>query len=261
MVEHPDFFDEEHLFELQQQAANLEFSDSHSLSFEQNFAMDLIQRIYSDDGNGDGRITAVGAEVQHAVTNFLCQMSPGGEELPWYHDSYVRAAIAPVDLFLAPSRREMVAMLEDTYENLRERMKHPMWEPEETDWEEYVNTQEESGLLGSLIVGLGHAKNAREVKLAYRDAVALALACHRYKKANGKWPESLDQLTGKWLTDTPIDRLNGKPLNFTIKDDAPVIYSLGHDGDDDGGVNTNSDAPWLDQNGDGDWVVWPQADM
>ena len=50
-------------------------------------------------------------------------------------------------------------------------------------------------------------------------------------------------------------------LNFRIKEDSLVIYSLGHDGDDDGGVNTASETPWLDKTGDGDWIVWPQADM
>jgi hypothetical protein len=65
------------------------------------------------------------------------------------------------------------------------------------------------------------------------------------------------QLDSKWLTTTPIDRLSGKPLSFAIHDESPVVYSKGHDGDDDGGVNTDSDAPWLDQDADGDWVLWP----
>ena len=69
IIENPDFFDEDHLRELQQHTARLQFSELlQPLSFEQNAAKDMIQRIYSDDGDGDGRITAVGAEVQFAAT-------------------------------------------------------------------------------------------------------------------------------------------------------------------------------------------------
>jgi len=136
-----------------------------------------------------------------------------------------------------------------------------MWEDKEFDFEAYLDERDSSGMLMGLLTAMDHVTAAREVKIAYQDAVVLAIACHRYKRANGNWPTELNQLSGKWLSKTPIDRLNGKPLNFVIKDDAPVVYSLGHDGDDDGGVNTNSTVPWLDQDGDGDWVVWPQADL
>ena len=261
VVNHPDFFADRHLNELQQHAASLQFAKMHWLKFERNFAKDIIQRIYSDDGNGDGRVTAVGTEVQFAMSGLLHRSTPSKEESTWLQGSFVRSATAPVRLFSAPSRAEIEAMMEDAYEECNDRMRRPMWEADRTDWKEFLESEDDTGLLLSVLGGMGNMKNAREVKLAYRDAVLLALACHRYKKANQTWPANLDQLKGKWLKDTPIDRLNGKPLNFRIKDGAPVIYSLGHDGDDDGGVNTNSDAPWLDQDADGDWVVWPQADM
>ena len=257
--ENPDFFDEDHLRELQQHAARLQFSELlQPLSFEQYAAKDIIQRIYSDDGNGDGRITAVGAEVQFAATVVLDDLK--GKHR-WCYAPIVRSIIDPVSMFSAPSRKEMENMFADTFAEWSERMKRPMWETEDTDWAEHLKQQDDSGLLECFFSGVMHTKNVREVKLAYRDAVLLAIACHRYHKSNQEWPESLDQLMGKWLNDTPIDRINGKPLNFRIKDDKLIIYSLGHDGDDDGGVSTNSDTPWLDKTGDGDWIVWPQADM
>ena len=261
IIENPDFFDEDHLRELQQHAAKLQFSELlQPLSFEQHAVKDMIQRIYSDDGNGDGRITAVGAEVQFAATVVLEGLNSSGKHR-WHYVPIVRSIIAPISMFSAPSRKEMENMFEDSFKEWSERLKRPMWETENTDWDEYLDQQDDSGLLECFFGGITPVKNVREGKLAYRDAVLLALACHRYRKANQEWPTTLDQLVGKWLKDTPIDRINGKPLNFLVKDDKLVIYSLGHDGDDDGGVSTDSETPWLDKTGDGDWIVWPQADM
>ena len=260
IVEHPDFFDEEHLLELQQLTTGLKLSEFDRLAFEQNMAKDIIQRIYSDDGNGDGRVTAVGTEVKHIAIHGMFGHRTE-EESSWYDASFLRPVTDPISLFSAPSRKEMEMKIEASGEEWKKRTRHPMWEVETTDWDEYLKQQDDSGLLLCLMGGIGDVKTVREGKLAYRDAVLLALACHRYRNANQDWPTSLDQLVDKWLKDTPIDRINGKPLNFRIKDDKLVIYSLGHDGDDDGGVSTDSDTPWLDKTGDGDWIVWPQADM
>ena len=260
IVEHPDFFDSNHLLELQQYTESLKLPELKKLAFEQNLAKDLIQRVYSDDGNGDGRVTAVGAELKQILIHGLFGTATE-EESPWYDARFFRPVTDPITLFTAPTRKEMETMIADSHEQWIERIQRPMWETGDTDWDEYLKRQDNSGLLEVLLLGIDQVKNARELKLAYRDAVLLALACHRYHKANQEWPTNLDQLAGKWLKDTPIDRINGEPLNFRINDDAPVIYSLGHDGDDDGGVNTDSDVPWLDKTGDGDWIVWPQADM
>ena len=254
IVEHPDFFDANHLLELQQYTEDLKLPAGKKLAFEQNLAKDLIQRIYSDDGNGDGRVTAVGAEVKHIAIHGMFGHRTEEESL-WNDAPFLR----PISLFSAPSRKEMEMKIEASHEQWIERIQSPMWEVETTDWDESLKEQDDSGLLEVLLIGLDHVKIARETKLAYRDAVLLALACHRYHKANQEWPTNLDQLVGKWLKNTPIDRINGKPLNFRIKDDAPVIYSLGRDGDDDGGVNKDLKAPWLDKTGDGDWIIWPQA--
>ena len=261
IVEDPDFLDEDHLLELQQYVDSLELPDlQRDAEFEQCVNMDLIQRIYSDDGNGDGRITAVGSEVQFAATTADLLWSPN-EESSWYDTPFLRPATAPISLFSAPTRKEMENLIDDSWGEWSKRMQRPMWEAEDSDWAEYLKEQDDSGLLLTFLGGFGNLKDSREVQLAHRDAILLALACHRYHKANHEWPTSLDQLVGKWLKDTPIDRINGEPLKFRIKENAPVIYSVGQDGDDDGGVNPASGIAWRDKNVDGDWILWPQTDL
>ncbi len=258
-TEHVESFSDEELQTLQELVAKIEFADSVDVSFEQSFAMDLIQRIYSDDGHGDGRMTAVGMEIQHVCTEIFGGMGVSFNDEEWFENSAVRSITGPVNLFTAPSRKQLESLLEETFEELEERIHRPMWEDREFafDFKDTLDEKESSRLLSGMLRNLAGLKQSREIKIARRDAVVLAIACHRYKLAMEKWPTTMGQLEDKWLSETPLDRINGKPLHFVIKDEAPVVYSLGHDGDDDGGINTDSDAPWMDQDGDGDWVLWP----
>jgi len=258
VIDHPNFLSDKQLEDLQMYVADLELTDSLNIEAERNGTLDMVQRIWSDDGNGDGRMTAVGMEVQYVFAN-MTETIPGQNDRPWLEKPMVRSITGPVSLFTAPSRKEMELLVEEAFAELEARIQKPMWEDSDSSFEEYLNEKDDSGMLAGLFMSMQQVKAASEVKIAIQDAVVLALACHRYKRANGDWPKGLDKLSGKWIKKTPIDRLNGKPLNFVIKNDAPVVYSLGHDGDDDGGVNT-TDIPWLDHEGDGDWVIWPQAD-
>jgi hypothetical protein len=259
ITEHLDSLTDSELQRLQELAANVDFTKSVDVSFERRFVMDFIQRIYSDDGNGDGRMTAIGMEVQYVYTKMLQGFVPGVDESKWHENSTIRSIAGPVSLFTAPSRKQMESLVEETFDELESRINHAMWEDREFeyDMEDKLNERDGAELLSTMITGLTRLKLSREIKIARRDAVVLALACHRYMRANENWPTALNQLNGKWLESLPVDRLNGKPLSFSIKEDSPVVYSLGHDGDDDDGVSVNSTVAWMDRDGDGDWILWP----
>ena len=62
-----------------------------------------------------------------------------------------------------------------------------------------------------------------------------ALAAERYRRAHGRWPETLDRLTPEWLGAVPLDPFDGLPLRSARLADGLVIYSVGFDGKDDGG--------------------------
>lgn len=63
-----------------------------------------------------------------------------------------------------------------------------------------------------------------------------ALAVERFRIAHeGKLPATLVELVPQYLADVPSDPYNGKPLLFKPLTKGFVVYSLGDDGDDDGG--------------------------
>jgi hypothetical protein len=72
-------------------------------------------------------------------------------------------------------------------------------------------------------------------RLELRCTIA-AVAAERYRRDKGRWPDKLEALhEGGYLTQVPADLYDGKPLRFRRLDDGLLIYSVGPDGEDNGG--------------------------
>ena len=61
------------------------------------------------------------------------------------------------------------------------------------------------------------------------------LAAERFRLANQRWPQNLEELTPQWLKAVPTDPFLGAPLQMVRKGSALIIYSIGDDQKDDGG--------------------------
>ncbi len=64
-----------------------------------------------------------------------------------------------------------------------------------------------------------------------------ALAAERYRLAYGDLPKTLGELVPEYLDAIPHGAASGKPLRYVKSRDAVLIYGLGADGNDDGGVD------------------------
>jgi hypothetical protein len=84
---------------------------------------------------------------------------------------------------------------------------------------------------GSWKVGLASLR----VRAQHRST-AVALAAERYRQVHGRWPASLGELLPAYLTAVPLDPFTGQPLKLARHDQGIVIYSVGPDGVDNGGV-------------------------
>ena len=79
----------------------------------------------------------------------------------------------------------------------------------------------------------------------------IAIALERFRLKHGKLPARLDGLSPDLLPEIPSDPITGKPPQYKIRPDgSPAVYSIGWDGDDDGGTAVVG----TDPKGDGDWV-------
>lgn len=87
------------------------------------------------------------------------------------------------------------------------------------------------------------------------DLARTAIALERYRLAHGKFPESLDALTPQFIAKVPHDVIGGQPLKYRREaKDRFVLYSVGWNERDDGGVTfipKNGSQPRFEE---GDWV-------
>ncbi|MBX3396919.1 MAG: OB-fold nucleic acid binding domain-containing protein [Phycisphaerae bacterium] len=90
---------------------------------------------------------------------------------------------------------------------------------------------------------------------AERRATQLLLAVFSYKpkKGDGKYafPKKLSELDKGRVGKVLKDPFSGKTFKYFLNDGQPVLYCLGHDGEDDGGQH---DEGW---NASTDYVYWP----
>jgi hypothetical protein len=83
------------------------------------------------------------------------------------------------------------------------------------------------------------------------NQAALACALERYRLANGAFPETLDALAPKFISQVPNDVINGKPMNYRRASDGQfILYSVGWNEKDDGGIPGKT----LFDEKQGDWV-------
>lgn len=65
---------------------------------------------------------------------------------------------------------------------------------------------------------------------------AVAVAAERFRRANGRWPDCLDELVAAGLLrEVPPDPYGGRPLRLARREGRLVIYSVGVDRQDNGG--------------------------
>jgi hypothetical protein len=87
------------------------------------------------------------------------------------------------------------------------------------------------------------ASDAEGRSLALTRCAIAAVAVERYRLEHGYWPRALADLEGKQLAKVPLDPYDGQPLRyrpppllgFSRSPKNIVIYSIGPDGEDNGG--------------------------
>jgi hypothetical protein len=96
-----------------------------------------------------------------------------------------------------------------------------------------------------------------------RRLTVTAIALKRYHFQHGTYPAALNDLVPAFLPAVPSDFMDGKPLRYRLRPDGDfLLYSVGEDGQDDGGDPTPVVQPaystsfnWLT----GRDIVWPRV--
>jgi hypothetical protein len=243
--------------------------DLLKLTGERAIFHDVIQRCYTDDGNGDGRLTLQGQQLLAALAPVAPTARRGLSEV--YHDLFI-AALRPVT---AASRRETIEqynhLLDLADSNFRLPLREAKWDAYENDVPAMISDSDRSRrpLVDVMSRNLSYAQTRAERYLGRRDGIVAAIAIELYRRKTNQHPPTLDALVPEYLPAVPEDRIDGKPLRYRLIDGRPVIYSVGEDQDDDGGTPPKWNrirqrpqaARWMiskEKAVDGDWILFPK---
>jgi hypothetical protein len=239
---------------------------------------DVVQHIYTDDGAGDGRITPAGtrllAELLHADPT----------EWPGSTIDTRHLLIGGATAMIA-SRKEMLREYDSIMDQFDIELRQDARDVGQNCSTARLERIAESKLqrFHYLPIELGmprpsHLQWFAERYLAQRDGIEVAIALELFHRKHGAYPKALSELVPDYLPAIPADRITGEPLHYRLANDRPIVYSVGIDRDDDGGVIARSKAgypmPWLavgseiptcqmskyQPMSDGDWILYPQPD-
>lgn len=244
--QNPKLFSKEQFASLEQALRELDGSMTIRLAGERYFMLDLIQRMYTDDGNGDGRIVPLESAQLFAETQSLAGNGDGMSIAP--------ALLAPLaDIFYA-SRKEMIDEYTSRLDSVEAVIGTPLYalrqNPELLETEEhYANsTLDPYFLINMLMPALQKAVLQGEYTRAYRDGILAVLFAVQKHNDTGEWPKDLRHAG-------VLDAWTGDSLLLTLVSGKPLIYSVGYDLEDDGGV-PQMGAPRWSEDCSNDWVVW-----
>lgn len=241
---------------------------------------DLLQRMYTDDGHGDGYLTTEGATILRGFNSYEFD---GRGNRPDIRQLLISNAIS-----VTKTRAVVLAEFDRLMAVTESQFARPLYEVmDETKW---ANGQIEDRLIEiryspmlyaklfpvlTLMPTVSYAQHSAELVLGMRDGIIVAIAAELYHRRHGGYPASIESFVPEFLPRVPMDRFDRFALRYRVIDGRPVVYSVGIDRDDDAGracrnrgsgdIEPLMAAQWLPAREctpailakyDGDWVIY-----
>ncbi len=242
ILEQPDIWSSDQLVSIAHAYAQAGREINLDLSFERMAFDDVLQRLYTDDGAGNGRLTPQGSVL---LSSKLMSMTIRGQSEDQVDDR-IQRAMDPLKIIGAESREQQ----RRRYHSAMDAAQRVIREGPKSLWRlQLIESQIEGRYARADESLFGHSP-ADVMTPAIRSAVnryfqgrltnsafLTMLAIEIYQRDHGQLPESLDQLVPKYLPSVPQDPFNpGFPLQYVVDETGYMVYTAGGDGDLDGGV-------------------------
>ncbi|MBM4109498.1 MAG: hypothetical protein FJ255_11945 [Phycisphaerae bacterium] len=254
---------------------------ARALEGERAFFLDFLQRAYTDDGSGDGRLTPAGV----ALMDGLAGEGFGAEPRAGPTQYVAGAGLLALDV----GRRRVRQEHERVLDAMLRHADTPLWRrPPLTTTVELERLASDPIRSASmkpialLTPALEKAAQQADLHAAHRDAAATAIALEIHRRRRGGYPATIAGLVPDFLPAVPIDRFSGDPFGYLPagapwSKGKPVLYSVGANLQDDAGelVGSNPRPAWQtretldrwkavndprlrDPAYQGDWILWPK---
>jgi hypothetical protein len=282
--ENPQLWSDQQLRELAHSLAAAQIDWRKGFDGEIASFHDTMQRFYTDDGHGDGRLAFRVSHQQNIFAQLDSFTNYGPESTPSLlaADSLAMLAMPAANMVVA-SRKHMTETYLGFINTAMAKIDLPLVKQNDVLLPNEELLSERAGPIEQFrycfVRLMVPTYQVMWNKIAYsegqRDGVLVGLALEFYHREHNAWPKTLAELSPRWLPDVPIDRITGNPLGYEFVDDQPVVYSVGVDQDDDGGRVPRSNGgnpdvdlaspnhfqahPVVGAEHDGDWVIWSMA--
>jgi len=215
-----------------------------SMESEKVFWYDQIQRTFTDDGQGGGRLLVRG--LPYVFTN------------DWKDNLWRFVS------FSYPDRKDAVTKIDKYFMKADELF---ALSPRDLQNEGIDANEWAEALQLSFMLKMQGPAHYRVGQIAWRmktgrEALLTVLAVERYEKEKGRYPASLDELvSADYLKKLPMDPYSDGPLVYRNTESGFLLYSFGTNLTDDGGElglsSRGTPRMYMDN---GDWVFWPMPE-
>ncbi len=254
------------------------------LGGERMYLADILQRIYTDDGHGDGHLTAEGFRQLNKYFTIHGGYSDnsGISAQNRLRDDLLVGAASGISL----SRRQIAEKFDAILDSAARYAGTPPWERTDEQSPDLIVekltadslTRARYGIVLALSPALTRTTWAYDEAAQRRAAVLTAVALELHRRTHGSFPARLADLDASLLPKLPLDMFDGQPVRYTLTNGAPLLYSVGVDRKDDQGraskavsYAAGNPARWMSEfkakNAlrdqaqrpaiDGDWILWP----
>ncbi len=206
---------------------------------------DNIQRLFTDDGNGDGRVPRLLLRGMKDDPQKIYQvLAPGltKEEIETWGRSQRKETTELIDrLFSSYSdafARSPAQLIKDGV-NINDIIEETLG----------------NNIISMYIPALSKIHSIFYENKAFESAFVTTLAIFCYKQTCHSFPENLEILISEgYISSLPLDPYSSASLIYRKTEDSFILYSIGKDFEDNGGIH---DDKW--GNPAGDYVFWPKA--
>lgn len=222
------------------------------IEYEKLFAKNSWGLFYGVNSQGKIRL---GRGLTGIVTEKLLEDVEDKRFVTYWYKRIIRAKTILCWFYMPSTPQEAVEIIDAAYERCYE-MAEPDYDWQKTPAEPSslfrLNYRYLAEYITRILAPVYHSIHDNYLRsITTKRGSRIIVALRRYKNANGRWPESLDELRPFASEEIFIDPINGGSFVYRLTDDGFTLYSRGKNNIDDGG---NRD----DKVGTDDWLIWPK---
>jgi HAAS len=249
ILEQPDMWNSDQLVSIAHAYAQAGREINLDLSFERMAFDDVLQRLYTDDGAGNGRLTPQGSALLASKLISVTEFGQSEDQV----DDRIQLAMDPLKIIGAESReqqRRRYHSVMDGAERVIREGPESLWRLQliESQIEDRYARAEESLFGHSPVDVMTPAMRSAVIRYFQgrlkNSAFLTMLAIETYRRDTGRLPDSLDQVTPQYIPAIPQDLFNpGHPIQYKFDDAGYILYVAGSDGDLDDGMEPDPKDP------------------